>query len=83
MTIDSPRSQAPEGQSPGTKMVQLKIYVDRAKLLLQGRELDLMKQLSEGERAYVWFPSSLSLAWIDLSAGLLSRGYMNVGFTPS
>lgn len=53
MTIESPESSASTGPSPGTQLVQRKIYLDRAKLLLQGREMDLMRQLKASEREYV------------------------------
>ncbi|RYP42036.1 hypothetical protein DL767_000548 [Monosporascus sp. MG133] len=51
ITIESPGSDAPSGQSPTTQMVRRKVHLDRAKLLLQGREMDLMRQLNEPERA--------------------------------
>ncbi|KAI1876646.1 hypothetical protein JX265_004172 [Neoarthrinium moseri] len=37
--------------SPTTQLVLRKVLVDKSKLLLQGRELELLKQLSEVERA--------------------------------
>ncbi|RYP76358.1 hypothetical protein DL771_001797 [Monosporascus sp. 5C6A] len=49
--IESPGSNAPPGQSPTTQMVRRKLHLDRAKLLLQGREMVLMRQLNEPERA--------------------------------
>ncbi|RYP20950.1 hypothetical protein DL765_002487 [Monosporascus sp. GIB2] len=50
ITIESPGSDAPSGQSPTTQMVRRKVHLDRAKLLLQGREMDLMRQLNKSER---------------------------------
>ncbi|RYP46237.1 hypothetical protein DL768_007504 [Monosporascus sp. mg162] len=52
----SPGSDAPSGQSPTTQMVRRKVHLDRAKLLLQGREMDLMRQLkpSEREATFTW-----------------------------
>ncbi|RYP70411.1 hypothetical protein DL769_004966 [Monosporascus sp. CRB-8-3] len=50
IAIQSPGSDAPSGHSPTTQMVRQKVHLDRAKLLLQGREMDLMRQLNEPER---------------------------------
>lgn len=36
--------------SPTTQLVHKKVLVDRARLLLNGREVDLMKQMSRDER---------------------------------
>ncbi|RYO91627.1 hypothetical protein DL766_003194 [Monosporascus sp. MC13-8B] len=50
ITIESPGSDSPSGESPTTQIVRRKVHLDRAKLLLQGREMDLMRQLNKSER---------------------------------
>ncbi|KAI7781227.1 hypothetical protein LA080_014886 [Diaporthe eres] len=45
---DDPSPQ--EGMSPTTQLVHKKVLMDRAQLLLDGRDLDLMKQMSRDER---------------------------------
>lgn len=55
LTVSSPQDQQAgaspqEGMSPTTQLVHKKALMDRAQLLLDGRDLDLMKQMSKDER---------------------------------
>ncbi|KAJ0107676.1 hypothetical protein J7T55_010282 [Diaporthe amygdali] len=55
LSVSSPQNQnvngsPQEGMSPTTQLVHRKVLIDRAQLLLDGREFELMKQMSSDER---------------------------------
>lgn len=55
LTVSSPQDQGAgaspqEGMSPTTQLVHKTVLIDRAQLLLNGRDRDLMKQMSRDER---------------------------------
>ncbi|KAK2605589.1 hypothetical protein N8I77_008415 [Diaporthe amygdali] len=55
LSVSSPQDQnvnssPQEGMSPTTQLVHKKVLIDRAQLFLDGREFELMKQMSSGEK---------------------------------
>ncbi|KAG8156959.1 hypothetical protein KVR01_013181 [Diaporthe batatas] len=52
LTVSSPQNQGSpqDALSPTTQLLQKRVLIDRSKLLLSGRELELMKQMSVDEK---------------------------------